>query len=296
MSITCVGSVPSGATSSRKRGSGAPPRLGPRRAGEAAAALASVSACEALAVRVDQAPGRAQRASATCSSSRTSMRSGHTRRSSTRRTQGSCSSSRAHLRELDGEEIAADAPARAPRSIAAASMCAGLAVDDDRAHRQRTARAPQPARRPRPRAQRREMHARRQRRSAKRALFSSRGLSHTRHLQDAHAQVLVRDTDGARRHRHQPVIGHARRGVHLEQVGLCRRGRASGRRGPSRGSRARRTRAGQRLQRPLLLLRQAARAGVARVVGEVLRLVVVEVARRLEPDQRQRLVAEDRRR
>ena len=42
-------------------------------------------------------------------------------------------------------------------------------------------------------------------------------------LQDAHAQVLVGHAGGARRHRHQAVAGHARRGVHFEQPGLALR-------------------------------------------------------------------------
>ena len=104
------------------------------------------------------------------------------------------------------------------------------------------------------------------------------------------AERLVADAGGARRHRHQRVRGHARRGVHLEQEGLAVAARAaSGRRGPSRGSRAcgRPARTMRWISR-LLVGRQAARALVADDVGEVLVLVVVLALGRDDAHHRQR--------
>src|SRR3989338_7546045 len=43
-----------------------------------------------------------------------------------------------------------------------------------------------------------------------------------RHLQHFQHQLLEADARLARRHRHQAVVGHPRRGVYFEQIGLAR--------------------------------------------------------------------------
>src|SRR5262249_22192635 len=65
--------------------------------------------------------------------------------------------------------------------------------------------------------------------SAPAAAFVARGLSHTirsllqaRKLQDPQAQVLEGQPRVARGHGHERVVGHARRGVDLEEIRLAR--------------------------------------------------------------------------
>src|SRR5512146_3234602 len=57
--------------------------------------------------------------------------------------------------------------------------------------------------------------------SALAMLRSSGALSHMRQLQHLHHQLFETDARLPRRHRHQAVVGHARRGVDLQQVGLA---------------------------------------------------------------------------
>src|SRR4030095_16556192 len=49
------------------------------------------------------------------------------------------------------------------------------------------------------------------------ARLSRRGLSHMRPLQYLHAEILVGKADGARRHRHERVVGHYRGGIQFQQ-------------------------------------------------------------------------------
>src|SRR5205085_8658290 len=53
------------------------------------------------------------------------------------------------------------------------------------------------------------------------AARSRRPLADMRTLQDLRAKVLVGDANGARRHRHERVVRHPRRGVDLQQVRLA---------------------------------------------------------------------------
>ena len=107
----------------------------------------------------------------------------------------------------------------------------------------------------------REREHRSGRPGSRRACSAGAGYPTWRHLQNPHAQVLVGNADCARRHRHQAVAGHAGRGVDLEQPGLGLACRASGRRVPSRGSRARGTpRSASACSCSSFARRQAARA------------------------------------
>src|SRR5882672_9002253 len=47
--------------------------------------------------------------------------------------------------------------------------------------------------------------------------FSSRWSSHMSEVQNAHHQLLERDSRDLGRHRHEAVAGHARRGIDLQQ-------------------------------------------------------------------------------
>src|SRR5688572_33499615 len=47
--------------------------------------------------------------------------------------------------------------------------------------------------------------------------FNAGALSHMCRLQNAQHQIVEGDAAGARRHRHQTVIGHAGNGVHFEK-------------------------------------------------------------------------------
>src|SRR3989442_5304248 len=43
------------------------------------------------------------------------------------------------------------------------------------------------------------------------------GLSHMSSREDRHAQVFVGDSHGLRRHRHERVAGHTRRGIYFQE-------------------------------------------------------------------------------
>src|SRR6185295_14505894 len=200
-----------------------------------------------------------QRASATCSSMATSTRSGHTRRTAATRTQGSrsrearsssierakklpppwrtsaCSTS-AREACLSGVETSM---MRTGNGAARSSQCSATRVQ---------ASTTSPTRNPA-------------------AALSRRGLCHMRAFQNPHAQVLVAQAHRARRHGHQRMVGHPRRGVDLEEEGPPLLVEHQVDAPPALAAeRAKRLHA-QRLDFRLLLRRKAAGDQVARVVG-----------------------------
>src|SRR5690349_10290060 len=131
--------------------------------------------------------------------------------------------------------------------------------------------------------------------SASAAVFRSAGLSHMRRLQDPYHQLLERYAASTGSHRHQAMARHARKRVDFEQPWLLLRVEhdvdAPPAAAPDRAERSQR----QRLQFLLFFCRQPAGAMVFRVVGKVLVLVVVVALGRLDADQRQHLVTQHRR-
>ena len=193
-----------------------------------------------------------------CSSRRTASRSGQMRRSVAWRTQGTRLEGGAGLVQVDGEEVAGQ-PRRGVGADGGHAVALQVAFELDDAEAQ-PRRARQPQQRGRQQRQRRPARTacwpRRSSAGCRRAArcrrrwggswpwasqASVRGAPSSAACgQQLQAQLLVADAGGARRHRHQRMAGHAGRGVHLEQEGLAVAGAAaSGRRGPSRGSRAR---------------------------------------------------------
>src|SRR6185503_15118752 len=224
-----------------------------------------------------------QRASATCSSIEISSRPGHTRRTATCRTHGSFStlartsarSAAKKLPEMRGSAASSSARLvfwKSPlRSTRVSGKCCGSSTQYSAPKQSASTAIPE------------TMPAR------------SVTLADMRPLQDLHAQVFVRDAHCARRHRHQRVIGHAGRGIHFEQVGPSALVEHEIDAAPAAAAERTECLEADCLQLLFLLLRHSARDEVARVVRDVLRLVVVELARRLDADVRQHPLAEDRR-
>ena len=96
------------------------------------------------------------------------------------------------------------------------------------------------------------------------------------------------------RHRYQAVIRHARHRVYLDQPGLLCDVKKEIHAPPARCAQRVERLSRQRLQLRFLLLRQTAGTVIARRVGLVFGLVVIKIPRRLQPDQRQRGVADYR--
>src|SRR5215831_9446467 len=227
-----------------------------------------------------------QRASGSCSSTLTSSRSGHCRRSATLFTQGTfCRDTRA-----SSSRIVKNVPRSSSRMTAL--MCAGLVRTSDPSTTTRriantgcrTAQAIPP--------QSSIATAATTRASA--IALSLRGSSHMGALQYLQAKVGKRHSRLLRRHRHQAVTCHAGRGVHLEElppsVGLQDEIEPTPATASDQLERVDRL----RLDRLLGRCGQAARAVVARLVGEILVVVIVVALRRLDADQWQCTVVENR--
>src|SRR5262249_46766786 len=124
--------------------------------------------------------------------------------------------------------------------------------------------------------------------------LSLRGSSHMGASQYLQAQVGEGQSGLLRRHRDQAVSGHPRRGIHLQElpaaVGLQDEIE------PTPAAAADQREGFKRLRLDCLLgrFRQAAGAVVASLVGEILVVVVVVALRRLDANERQCTVVEDR--
>src|SRR5689334_17072009 len=120
------------------------------------------------------------------------------------------------------------------------------------------------------------------------------GLSHMRRFEYPYAEFVELDAARASSHGNEAVIGHARYRVHFEQIRLTvaidHHIDAAPAAAPDELKGTQRL----PLNAALLLGGQTARADVARVVRQILRLVVIESARCFESNQRQRLPIEYR--
>src|SRR5258706_7271388 len=224
-----------------------------------------------------------QRASATCSSTLASMRSGQIRRTSTRRTQGTCSRRARTARKSTAKKLPPSPSAARSRS----ARCAFFSLPSTTTSRTGKSGERSSACSPAAPSSSAAIAI-----SRFAATFSWRGLSHMRRLEDFYAEVFVGNAERPRGHRHQAVAGHAGRGVDLEQpwsaAAIEHQVDAAPARAPQRLERVER----KRLERFFLRRRQAAGADVLGVVGEILVLVVVISFRRVDPDERQRLVVD----
>src|SRR5436190_10989793 len=109
--------------------------------------------------------------------------------------------------------------------------------------------------------------------------LSSVGLSHMRGLQDPHAELVEIDTACASGHWHEAVVGHAGDRVDFEEIRRARLVEHAVHAAPAPAADEVESAQHERLDRPLLRFRQPRRTVVARVVCEILGLVVVEDAR-----------------
>src|SRR5687767_8749041 len=123
--------------------------------------------------------------------------------------------------------------------------------------------------------------------------WRSLGLSHICALEYSNAEVLITNAVGPSSDGHQAVAGHAGRGVHFEQPGIAFRVQHQVDASPAAATQHLESLEAQRRQLRFLRRGQAAGADVLRVVGEVLVLVVVVALRRLDADERQRSVVQD---
>src|SRR5439155_18005208 len=125
--------------------------------------------------------------------------------------------------------------------------------------------------------------------------FNWRGLSHMRASQDLDAKIGERDPRLFRRHRDEAVPGHSRRRVHFEELPRPVGAENQVEPAPARSADEQEGLQRLRLNRALRRVGDAARAVVARLVGKILVVVIVIALWRLDPDQRQRAIIEDRR-
>src|SRR6185312_9276882 len=228
-----------------------------------------------------------QRASGTYSSIVTSRRAGHCRRSATCLTQGTSRSAARAASKSRVKNVPCNSLRSTASTWAALARARGAVTTTSRKAKigSRTARRTAPAR----------SATIASAASVIAAALSAFASSHMRASQDLDAKVGVRRAHRLGRHRHEAVPGHPRRRVDLEE-----RPRAVGAEdevepAPARAADDVEGREGLRADRALHCVGEPARAVVARVVGEILVLVVVIALRRDDADQRQRAAADDRR-
>src|SRR5688500_11370926 len=212
------------------------------------------------------------RASATCSSSDTSSRSGHTRRTATRRTHGRRStlartSARLATKKFPAARGSTDSICA--REVFLSSPLSSIRVTGNRsgsssqyALPRHAANTAMPANIPATRV----------------------SLARMRELQHLHTKILIGNADRPRRHRHERVVRHAGRGVHFQQDRLAALVEHQVDPAPAAAAEGLERLQAHGLDFLFLLRGQAAGDEVARVVRDVLRLVIVELARRLDAD------------
>src|SRR5690606_23847322 len=241
-------------------------------------------------------PSSPQRASARCSCSVIARRSGQTRRTEARRTHGSASSASRTASGDTAKKLPRTALCTAASTSARVVCCSGAVTSTSRTGNSAECSSSQaPAAANASKATPTKAPA---------IMLSSRGLSHTggllrageaRRLEDLHAQVFVREADGARGHRHEGMRGHAGRGIDLEEGRLAPGVEHEIHPSPSRAADQPEGAQRELLKRLFPIGREPGGAVVLRLVGEVLVLVVVVSLRRLDANERQRRLAENAR-